>query len=375
MALINCPECNNLVSDMARMCPNCGFPISDKQEPAVGSVYLLSGNRRKPWVACVTEGWDTDTETKKSKQKRIPIGYYLDELSALQALTDFNNNPYDLSKKNMTFAEVYDKWSERKYEKLSESSVSSYTAAYKHCKEIQDVPLIRLKAAELQKVVDNCQSGSNTKANIKVVMSAIFEYGLQNDIVNKNYASFIEFETSDPVIDRILFTRSEIDMLWQLDDSVFARIVLILLYTGMRVNELLMMPRSCCDLSEKSIYIAKAKNKYSIRKVPIHNKIYDYVKEFYEKEKEYLITNDNGYRVAYNNFAVRDFVKLMNQIGQPNHHLHDTRHTFITTARNHMDKLLMQKIVGHKPVDITDEVYTHIQFSQLLNAINQIKKI
>lgn len=29
MALINCPECNKQVSDKAKSCPNCGFPISE----------------------------------------------------------------------------------------------------------------------------------------------------------------------------------------------------------------------------------------------------------------------------------------------------------------------------------------------------------
>lgn len=28
MALINCPECNNMVSDKATTCPHCGCPIS-----------------------------------------------------------------------------------------------------------------------------------------------------------------------------------------------------------------------------------------------------------------------------------------------------------------------------------------------------------
>ena len=34
-----------------------------------GSVYKLSGNRRKPWAARVTDGWVNDAKTKKSKQK------------------------------------------------------------------------------------------------------------------------------------------------------------------------------------------------------------------------------------------------------------------------------------------------------------------
>jgi integrase len=88
-----------------------------------------------------------------------------------------------------------------------------------------------------------------------------------------------------------------------------------------------------------------------------------------------LIVNDGGFVVSNNNFATRDFIKLMKEIGRPEHHLHDTRHTFVTEGRKYMDKLLLQKIVGHKPDDITDEVYTHISFSEILIAINQIKEI
>ena len=29
MALINCPECKNKVSDKANACPHCGFPIEE----------------------------------------------------------------------------------------------------------------------------------------------------------------------------------------------------------------------------------------------------------------------------------------------------------------------------------------------------------
>lgn len=30
MALINCPECNKEISDKAKSCPNCGFPIQEQ---------------------------------------------------------------------------------------------------------------------------------------------------------------------------------------------------------------------------------------------------------------------------------------------------------------------------------------------------------
>lgn len=31
MALINCPECKTSVSDQARACPSCGYPIASKE--------------------------------------------------------------------------------------------------------------------------------------------------------------------------------------------------------------------------------------------------------------------------------------------------------------------------------------------------------
>ena len=40
-----------------------------------GSVYKLSGNRRKPYVVRVTLGWDLSPSGKAVQHKKI-IGYY-----------------------------------------------------------------------------------------------------------------------------------------------------------------------------------------------------------------------------------------------------------------------------------------------------------
>ena len=40
MALINCPECNNHISDQAKKCPVCGFPIKKKNTKAWIGVLL-----------------------------------------------------------------------------------------------------------------------------------------------------------------------------------------------------------------------------------------------------------------------------------------------------------------------------------------------
>ncbi|MDD3052443.1 MAG: hypothetical protein PHR06_15055 [Candidatus Cloacimonetes bacterium] len=83
-----------------------------------GSVYKLSGKRRNPWVARKTTGWTLNVETKKSFPVYQFVGYYPTQKEALQALADYNKDPYDLYIDKITFGELYDrfsdKWTKRK---------------------------------------------------------------------------------------------------------------------------------------------------------------------------------------------------------------------------------------------------------------------
>lgn len=46
MALITCPECGKEVSDKAKMCPNCGYPINDPTVPDVEhNICVFKGQR------------------------------------------------------------------------------------------------------------------------------------------------------------------------------------------------------------------------------------------------------------------------------------------------------------------------------------------
>lgn len=46
MALITCPECGKEVSDKAKMCPNCGYPINDPTVPDVKTnICVFKGQR------------------------------------------------------------------------------------------------------------------------------------------------------------------------------------------------------------------------------------------------------------------------------------------------------------------------------------------
>lgn len=68
-----------------------------------GSVYKLSGRRRRPWVAAKTFGWEFDEKGQKVKQKQQAIGYYATRQEAMTALVQYNENPYDLNFNKTTF--------------------------------------------------------------------------------------------------------------------------------------------------------------------------------------------------------------------------------------------------------------------------------
>lgn len=67
-----------------------------------------------PYIVRKTVSWDIDTETVKRKQQYITIGYAPTRVKGLEMLMVYNKNPYDIEASNITFAEVFEKWSAEK---------------------------------------------------------------------------------------------------------------------------------------------------------------------------------------------------------------------------------------------------------------------
>lgn len=99
----------------------------------------------------------------------------------------------------------------------------------------------------------------------------------------------------------------------------------------MRANELFELPIENVYLNEKYLDITAAKNKSSIRQVPIHDKIMPLIRTLYERGGKTLATNENGLKTQYKAFTEKALPDL-NERYSMNHRLHDTRHTFVTNV-------------------------------------------
>ena len=85
-----------------------------------GSVHKIGGivKRRKPWRVRISCGYEYNKETDSYKRMYKTLGYYETKQAALQALANYNSNPYDIDADKFTFAECYAKWSEEYFKRV-----------------------------------------------------------------------------------------------------------------------------------------------------------------------------------------------------------------------------------------------------------------
>lgn len=341
-----------------------------------GSISKLSGSRRKPYRVRKTDGWEI--VDGKLKQKFINIGCYETKALALQALAEYNTNPYDLNFNTITFEEIYDKWSDEHFGKVSDSNVSGYKAAFKLCDAIKDMKFIDIKLDHLQKIVDASGKNTPTLKKLKIMFGLMYDYAVKHEIVNKDKRDMVSYiDISKPgnpnAYNRKPFNDKEVQKLWKLKDSnVYMTTVLMLIYTGCRIGELLELKKKNVHLDERWFYIEKSKTESGIREVPIAEKIVPFFEYWLSRDCDHLICTPDDKPFTYRNFYDSYWTAMMEHYGL-NHRPHDTRHTcvsMLTTAG--VDERIIKKIVGHKGQGVTETVYTHLELPLKLEAINKI---
>lgn len=341
-----------------------------------GTVYKLSGKRRKPYIARITIGWEYDEKTEKKKQIVKTIGYFRTKKEGLQALAEYNNNPYDLTMSDCTFSEMYEKWSAEAYSTGTKSKANNYKAAYNRCTPIYDLKITELRPPVLQNLLDNIPNPSYDKVSrVKKLLNQIFKYCIQKDYLQYNCAEALEVKIKANREEKTPFSTAEIKYLWDnLNQSEYIKTILMLIYSGVRINELLNLKLEDINLKEHYFYVRKSKTDSGVRIVPIADRVFPFYKEFAKKSKcEYLINNVHGEHLLYNNYHKQYWQPLMQSLNLK-HTIHETRHTCITQlTQNGADKTIIKQIVGHKAVmNLTERVYTHIEIDKLIETINLI---
>lgn len=323
-----------------------------------GSVVKLSGNRRKPYAVRKTIGWNA-----KGHPVYKAIGYTETREKGLTMLAEYNKDPWNIDQQNITLITLFELYKDKRFDKLGKSTRIALKSALKHCKKYHNSKYKELKAFQMQDCIDECGCGYATQNNIKNLFSHMDKFALELDIINKSYATLTK--TANVIIQhhKQPFTDNEINLLWQNKDNPYMDSVLILLYSGFRISELLELKIENIDLKIGTFKGGLKTEAGKNRIVPIHSKIIPLVKNRYDENNEFLFENIN-----YPKYH-KLWVEIMDLLSM-NHTPHECRHTF----RSKLDsaganKTAIDLMLGHKSKDIGERVYTHKTIEELRQNI------
>ena len=337
-----------------------------RAENGFGSIIKLSGNRRKPYAVRITAGW------KDGKQIRKYLGYYKTQPEALLALAEYHKNGYDVDLSKLTLGEVYERWIKRIEPKVKKNVLISHNMAYTRFGRMANVPIVNLKADHLQDWMDTIDDLSvGSKKRIKSTMIQIWKYAMKNDIVSNNYAEHMEIEGTVEKSGKI-FTREEIKTLWNNVNDLTVQWILILMYSGMRIGELLEMTADNIHL-EQQYMIGGLKSEAGIdRVIPLHDSIVPLMHKQLGKAK-FLLRDEKGRKLSYSK-ALSRFKTTMTKYNLEDHLPHDTRKTAVSLMHSAEIPIeTIRVIVGHSGKGVTEKVYLYKTPYELVEMINRVK--
>lgn len=414
MALIKCPECDLQVSDKAISCPHCGYPLdkaavrrpSTTKRPKLphrfGSITELKNRQlRNPFWARVYAGRN---ELGRPILKPLkPKAYFATYNEAYEALYEYNKNPYDLED-DITVKELYEKWTKEYFKDVDSTYIRTIESAWSYCSALYSMRAKDVRARHIKGVMEDgyrieyrgkkkgekIKASAGTKSRIKSLFNLMFDYALEFEIVQTNYARTFDVskeimkEQEDAKKEHFPFTEKELQKLWDNVDTVkFADWVLIQTYMGWRPQELATLRLDEVDLEKWYMQAGMKTDAGKQRIVPIHSRIRSLVKKNYDFavsiNSPYLF-NDKGqthagsWKVTYDKYANR-FYKVLTALEiDATHRPHDPRKTFITRAkRAGMDEYALKEMVGHSIADITESTYTVRDLEWLREDLEKLK--
>ncbi|MBQ0106285.1 MAG: tyrosine-type recombinase/integrase [Armatimonadetes bacterium] len=310
-----------------------------------------------------------DSKTGKKRIYRKTLGHFRTYNEAYSFLIKYNNDPEEM-RKNITFNGIYTELKKEWFPKLSDNSKAQYIYVYRKLKAIYDLPIKEIKTKQLQEIINPYLNNNGIKRALKVIFNKVFEYADKYDYINKNYSKFINLGRNTEKQVKIIYSKEETEKLWELKDNYCVKIVLIMLYTGMRLGEIRTLLKKNVYLNESYMVGGIKTEAGRNRIIPICDKIKPIVSELLndtDNKKETLI--NTSLEANQFNIWLRRHLRYLGF----DHKSHDCRHTFASNMRDlEVPYEITETIMGHKCKSLLLNTYTHIRKEKLIEAVNML---
>lgn len=355
-----CRKCGKEIPEESVFCHLCGVRQVierkyKKRANGTGNITKLSGNRAKPWQV---------------RKAGVMIGTYATRTEAQRALDNLADTKIT-EKYNLTFSQIYDLWLPEHSRDISESAVATYRSGYNHSKALHDQRFRSLRTSDFQSVIiemENKGLAKSTCEKAKQLFGQLSSWAIREGICSVDYSRHCTIAAEQKTVGRVLPPEA-IEMIAASTNKA-APIVRILLSTGCRGIDLFTAKLENCH---DGYFISGSKSECGrdriIAVAEYGAKDYaDMVAAAKAAGGDLLVSGYKGNK-SYNNFAKRDFVRMMEQLELEGYTPYDCKHTFITNAvRNGIDKQILRKMIGHADLNTTDKYYTHMDLEDILKA-------
>ena len=375
--------------------------MAGKRANSEGSISY--DKRRKRYRARVTVGWEINEKTGRTKQITKDLGSsFKTKGEASRALAEYLKNPFDLTNKDITFSQLYEKWFD---EFILDHQSHEYRikSAYKYCSSLYNKKIREITIIDMKSCINNGKitetrgkfkgqekfASPSTKESMKYLFNHLFQYATEARLIERNYAKdftldkkvFTEKELNRK--EKNPFSHDELKKLWKSIEFIpFADMIIYACYSGWRPGEIIKLKVMDVDLENGFIKGGIKTSAGKNRVVPIHSLVRPIVEKYYNEAvvvgSEYLfndISKKKGIGLSKDQYLSR-FNKVMKQLNfREEITPHYTRHTFITMAKSrdvNMNEYILKLIVGHDIGDLTEHVYTHRELQDLKEEIEKI---
>lgn len=354
---MRCRKCGISIPDESKFCLSCGAKQTPgkrrpmKRPNGTGTVYKLQGRRKRPWVAA---------------KNKVIIGYFETRTAALEALNKLAGRTIDEAY-NMTFSQVFEAWKAEHYRDVTKSAQESYNHAFDLFKDLHGKKFRTLKTADFQSIIDRHMHKSYSMVSkLKQLLTQMSKWAMREEIITTNLASFVRLPENVKK-EKEIFTEEDIAKL-EKNGSETARIILMLIYTGMRIGELFSLP--VADYHETYLIGGEKTEAGRNRIIPIRPEGRAYFAYFAAQATGDLLLSGYTGQHDLNNFRRRDYYPLLQSLGIPHLTPHATRHTYASRARRDgMEPEILQKILGHADYTTTANIYVHTDIEALVKAV------
>lgn len=327
-----------------------------KRANGEGFCYRIDNNpnRKNPFIYGFIVDWTDD-----GKPIKKVLGYTTSKSKGNKELDKYLASDKE-EKDDMTWKELYNKWIEyKKSTGISKEGLRHYTNAYKKTLILNSRKFSEINLEIMQNIINDSCVKTDGQKRIRNLYNQLYEYAKMLGVkTNTDFSKFLIVSKEEKSEKHTVFTKEQINVLWNNRNS-FVDIILFMIYTGIRPNELFKISETTDDY----IITGSKTDAGKDRVIPIHDDIKDVFKSILNSKTLDILTIGKFYKL---------FNDEMNSLNMK-HFPYDTRHTFSTLWKlSKSDDLARKRIMGHSVKDLTDNVYTHLDFEFLKTELNNV---